>query len=71
MDTAVKIIKVSDVVGIDARTLAPSPQTRVDYMVGDHGPFTLVTPSKDFTTEYVTTETQKRADALRALGAIQ
>ncbi len=69
MDAAIRIIKVQDVAGIDATTLAPNPHTQVTYMVGDHGPFTLVTPSKQFTPEYVNTETQKRADALRAIGA--
>ena len=70
MDAAIRIIKVQDVAGIDPTTLAPNPHTQVTYMVGDHGPFTLVTPSKQFTPEYVNTETQKRVDALRAIGAI-
>jgi hypothetical protein len=39
-------------------------------MVGDHGPFTLVTPSKEFTAAYVEAETQKRVDTLRAIGAV-
>jgi hypothetical protein len=70
MDAAVKIIKVQDVGGINPNTLAPDPHTQVTYMVGEHGPFTLVTPSKHFTEDYVSTETQKRVDALRAIGAI-
>lgn len=70
MDAAVKIIKVADVGGINPATLAPDPHTQVTFMVGEHGPFTLVTPSKNFTPEYVNAETQKRVDTLRALGAI-
>jgi hypothetical protein len=70
MDPAVKIIKVEDVGGIDPKTLAPNPHTQVTYTVGEHGPFTLITPSKDFTPEYVDAETTKRAAALRAIGAI-
>ncbi len=70
MDATVRIIKVQDVAGIDAATLAPNPHTQVTYMVGDHGPFTLVTPSKQFNADYVNTETQKRVEALRAIGAI-
>jgi hypothetical protein len=70
MDPLVKITKVDEVSGINRETLAPDPQTRVTYMVGTHGPFTLVTSSKEFTPEYVTTETQKRVDALRALSVL-
>ncbi len=70
MDPLVKVIKVEDVGGIDARTLAPDPHTKVTYLVGQQGPFELVTRSKDFTAEYVNTETQKRADHLRAIGAV-
>jgi hypothetical protein len=70
MDASVKIIKVQDVTGINSATLAPDPHTQVTFTVGEHGPFTLVTPSKNFNAEYVNTETQKRVDALRAIGAI-
>jgi len=70
MDASVKIIKVQDVGGIDPATLAPNPHTQVTYMVGEHGPFTLVTPSKQFSQEYVNAETAKRVEALRAIGAI-
>jgi len=70
MDPQVKVIKVEDVGGIDPRTLAPNPHTKVTYTVGDQGPFELVTPSKDFSADYVNTETQKRADHLRAIGAV-
>jgi hypothetical protein len=70
MDPLVKITQVQDVAGIDPQTLAPKPHTQVTYMVGDHGPFTLVTPSKDFNEQYVNDETQKRVNALRAIGAI-
>lgn len=70
MDAVVKIIKVQEVAGINPTTQAPDPHTQVTYMVGEHGPFTLVTPSKQFTQEYVNTEMQKRVEALRAIGAI-
>ena len=70
MDQSVRITKVQDVAGINPATLAPDPQTQVTYFVGEHGPFTLVTPSKSFNDQYVNTETQKRVDALRAIGAI-
>jgi len=49
MDPLVKVIKVEDVGGIDARTLAPDPHTKVTYTVGTQGPFELVTRSKEFT----------------------
>ncbi len=71
MDPLVKTIKIEDVTGIDPATLAPRPFTKVTYMVGDHGPFFFTTPSKDFTPEYVQAETQKRVDALRAIGAVR
>lgn len=70
MDPLVKITKVADVAGIDSATLAPRPFTTVTYTIGDHGPFTLVTPSKDFTSEYVDRETAARVAILRATGAI-
>ena len=71
MDALVKITKVEDVAGVDPTTLAPRPFTKVTYMVDDHGPFTLVTPSKDFSSEYVAVETQRRVDTLRLIGAIR
>ena len=71
MDPLVRITKVEDINGIDPHTLAPSPHTKVTYMVGDHGPFYLVTPSKGFDAAYVDAETQKRVDHLRAIGAVQ
>ncbi len=71
MDPLVKITKVEDVAGVDPLTLAPRPFTKVTYMVGENGPFFFTTPSKDFTQEYVHAETQKRVDALRAIGAVR
>lgn len=70
MDPLIKITEVKDVAGVNPQTLAPNPHTQVTYTVGTHGPFTLITPSKDFTAEYVHAETQKRLDHLRAIGAI-
>lgn len=71
MDPLVKITKVTDVAGIDPHTLAPNPHTQVEYMVGEHGPFTLVTPSKEFSAEYVDQKTTERANHLRAIGAVK
>ena len=71
MDALVRIVKVEDVGGIDPNTLAPRPHTKVTYMVGDNGPFTLVTDSKNFSAEYVEAETTKRAEHLRAIGAVK
>jgi hypothetical protein len=70
MDKAVKIIKVSGVFGFDPLTTLPSRNVQVTYTVGDHGPFTLVTPEKEFTPEYVDAETTKKANQLRALGIV-
>lgn len=70
MDPLVKITRVQDISALNPATLAPDPQTQVTYTIGDHGPFTLVTPSKNFNQDYVNTETQKKVDALRAIGAI-
>lgn len=70
MDSTVKIIKIQDVGGVNPATLAPDPHTQVTYTVGEHGPFTLVTPTKNFNSDYVLQETQKRVDTLRAIGAI-
>ena len=71
MDPLIKITNVEDVAGIDPATLAPRPFTRVTYMVGEHGPFTLVTLSKDFTAQYVDEQTSARVQHLRAIGAVQ
>lgn len=71
MDPLVRITNVSDVAGIDPHTLAPNAHTKVVYMVGDHGPFTLVTPSREFTADYVNAKTQETVDHLRALGAVK
>jgi hypothetical protein len=70
MDPLVKVTKVTEVSGIDPQTLAPAPQVQVEYKVGDHGPYTLVTPAKQFTPEYVDAETTKRVTQLRALGLV-
>ncbi|MBA0084814.1 MAG: hypothetical protein HRJ53_07455 [Acidobacteria bacterium Pan2503] len=70
MDKAVHIVKVNGVTGFDSLTTLPSKNVQVTYTVGDHGPFVLVTPEKEFTPEYVDAETAKRANQLRALGLI-
>jgi hypothetical protein len=70
MDPAVKITRVASVVGFDPLTTLPSKNVQVTYMIGDHGPFVLITPEKEFTQEYVDAETTKRANTLRALGAL-
>lgn len=71
MDPAVKIESVSSVLGFDPRTTLPSRNIQVTYHIGDHGPFTLVTPEKEFSDAYVDAETTKRANQLRALGLIR
>ncbi len=70
MDPLVKITKVEDVTGIDPLTLAPRPFTKTTFTVGDHGPFFITTPSKDYNAEYVDRETTARVATLRAIGAI-
>lgn len=70
MDKAVRIENISSVLGFDQRTTLPSRNVQVTYYVGDHGPFTLVTPDKEFSDAYVDAETTKRANQLRALGVI-
>jgi hypothetical protein len=70
MDPLVKVTKVTEVSGIDPQTLAPAQQTVVEYTVGEHGPYKLVTPAKQFTPEYVDAETAKRVAQLRALGLV-
>lgn len=70
-DPAVQIQRIASVTGFDSRTLLPSDNVVVTYMVGDHGPFTLTTPAKEFSEEYVEAETTKRANQLRALGVVK
>lgn len=70
MDPLVKITKVQDVAGINPSTLAPNPHTQVTYTVGEHGPFTLITPRDKFSADYVNTETQKTVDHLRNINAL-
>jgi hypothetical protein len=70
MDASVKILRVASVVGFDPLTTLPSKNIQVTYTIGDHGPFNLVTPEKEFTPEYVDAETAKRANQLRAIGVI-
>lgn len=70
MDPAVKIQHISSVVGFDPRTTLPTRNIQVTYSIGDHGPFTLVTPQSEFTDAYVDAETTKQANILRSLGAI-
>lgn len=69
-DPAVRIDNVSSVLGFDKLTTLPSRNIQVTYYVGDHGPFTLVTPEKEFSDAYVEAETTKRANQLRALGIV-
>lgn len=70
LDPDVRITRVSDQVGFDPVTTLPTRNKVVEYMVGSHGPFRLVTPADHFTQEYVETETRKTADTLRGLNAI-
>lgn len=71
MDPAVKIENISSVLGFDPKTTLPSRNIQVTYTIGDQGPFTLVTPEKEFSDTYVDAETTKRANQLRALGLIK
>ncbi len=61
MDPLVKVEMVEDVLGVDARTLAPRVFVKVTYTVGSHGPFFLSTPKDNFTARVAT---------LRGIGAI-
>lgn len=70
MDPAVRIQRVNSVTGFDPVTTLPSKNIQVTYTVGDHGPFVLVTPEKEFSDTYVEAETTKRANQLRALGLV-
>lgn len=70
LDANVKIQRVNSVVGFDPVTTLPSKNIQVTYMIGDHGPFVLITPEKEFSDAYVEAETTKRANQLRALGAL-
>ena len=70
MDPLVKVEMVEDVLGVDARTLAPRVFVKVTYTVGSHGPFFLSTPKDNFTQEYVDRETTARVATLRGIGAI-
>lgn len=70
MDPAVHILRIHGVVGFDSLTTLPSKNIQVDYTIGDHGPFVLITPEKEFSEAYVDAETTKRANQLRALGAL-
>lgn len=71
MDPDVHILRTSSVTGFDPITSFPSRAVQVTYMIGDQGPFTLVTPEKEFDENYVIAETTKRANQLRALGLIK
>lgn len=71
MDPLVTITSVKDVSGVHPQTLAPDPQRVVEFTVGQHGPFQLVTPARSFTSDYVDVETQKVVDHLKAIGAIK
>lgn len=70
MDPAVRIDHIASVIGFDPRTTLPSNNIQVTYFIGDHGPFVLVTPEKEFSDAYVDAETTKRANQLRALGVV-
>lgn len=70
MDKAVRIVRVYSATGFDPVTTLPAKSIVTVYMVGDHGPFNLVTPEHEFSNEYVDAETTKRANQLRALGTI-
>jgi hypothetical protein len=71
LDPAVKVISVKHVVGFDPDTLLPSRTVQTTYKVGQHGPFTALTPDDHFTQQYVEEETQKKANILRGLGVLQ
>lgn len=70
LDPSVKVVNVKHVVGFDPTTLLPSRQVAVTYTVGQHGPFSLLTPDEKFTDSYVEQETQKKVNTLRSFGPL-
>lgn len=70
LDPQVRILRVFHTTGFDPVTLLPGAFTSVSYMVGDHGPFVLNTPTKEFTDAYVEAETTKQANILRSLRVV-
>lgn len=70
LDSTVKILRISHTTGFDPVTLLPGAFTSVTYKVGDQGPFTLNTPTKEFSDTYVEAETTKQANILRSLGVV-
>ena len=71
MDALIKIVRVAGATGFDPQTLLPSKNIVVTYTIGDHGPFTLVTPAHEFTDAYVDAETMKQLNILRSIGAVK
>lgn len=70
LDPSVKIVNSKTVVGFDPKTALPLRVIQVDFTVGTHGPFTITTPSDQFTPEYLEQETGKVVSTLRTAGAI-
>lgn len=70
LDAAVKITRINNTIGFDPITLLPGRFVQVTYMVGDHGPFILTTPTAEFSDTYVEAETTKQANTLRSLGVV-
>lgn len=70
LDPSVKIVNTKSLVGFDSKTALPLRVIQVDFTVGSHGPFTITTPSDQFTEAYLEQETGKIVQTLRAAGAL-
>jgi len=70
LDKAVHDVRVKSAVGFDPNTALPTQNIVVTYSVGEHGPFTLITPRANFSEQYLEAETGKMVAILRAAGTL-
>jgi hypothetical protein len=71
MDSTPKITSVKDAVGFDSVTLMPTRNKVVTFMVGHHGPFTLIYTPEHYSAERVNADIAAQVDTLRAMRAIE
>ena len=65
-DYKVMVQKVAETTGFDHTGKAVT-QVRIDYNVGDHGPFSEVFPKEGFNAQAAKLKLQQMADQLRQL----
>lgn len=70
MDNEPRITNVRDQTGFDPQTTLPTRNKVVTFMVGHHGPFTLIYAHDKYNADQVNADVATQVQTLKQIGAI-